>query len=144
MNAALLALPHGPEFRFVDTLDALVPGHSGSARYVLRGDEAFLAGHFPGAPLMPGVLLIEAIAQLGGVIAQADPAIPPLRELRLAAVQSAKITGSAVPGETLLLHATVLGRLGALVQVEGRALVGTKLVLTTKLALSGAMPEPCG
>jgi 3-hydroxyacyl-[acyl-carrier-protein] dehydratase len=141
MNAALSALPHGPEFRFIDALDALVPGHSGAARYLLRGDEAFLAGHFPDAPLMPGVLLIEAIAQLGGVVAQSDHAIPPLRELRLAAVQNAKITGSAVPGDILLLHATVLGRMGALVQIEGRALVGTKLVLTTRLALSGVVPE---
>jgi 3-hydroxyacyl-[acyl-carrier-protein] dehydratase len=140
MNAALSALPHGPEFRFIDALDALVPGSSGAARYLLRGDEAFLAGHFPGAPLMPGVLLIEAIAQLGGVVAQSDPVIPPLRELRLAAVQNAKITGSAVPGDVLLLHATVLGRMGALVQIEGRALVGTKLVLTTRLALSGVVP----
>ena len=137
MHPALLTLPHGPAFRFLDALDELVPGHSGSGRYLLRGDEAFLAGHFPGAPLMPGVLLIEAIAQLGGVVAQSDPAIAPLRELRLAAVHHAKITGSAVPGETLLLAATVTGRLGTLVQIEGRAHVGTRLVLSTKLTLGG-------
>ena len=90
MHAALLTLPHGPAFRFVDALDALVPGRSGAARYLLRGDEAFLDGHFPGAPLMPGVLLIEALAQLGGIIAQSDPDIPPLPDLRLAAVHNAK------------------------------------------------------
>jgi 3-hydroxyacyl-[acyl-carrier-protein] dehydratase len=137
MHAALLALPHGPEFRFIDALDALVPGQSAAAHYLLRGHEAFLAGHFPAAPLMPGVLLIEAIAQLGGIIAQSDPAIPPLRNLRLAAVQNAKITGSAVPGETLLLEASVRGRSGALVQIEGQARVGPRLVLTTRLTLAG-------
>lgn len=137
MHAALLNLPHGPAFRFIDALDRLVPGQSGAARYLLRGDESFLAGHFPDAPLMPGVLLIEAIAQLGGVIAQADPAIAPLRGLRLAAVHGAKITGSAVPGETLLLDAAVTGRMGSLVQIEGRAHVGSRLVLTTRLTLSG-------
>ena len=137
MHDALLTLPHGPAFRFIDVLDALVPGRSGTASYLLRGDEAFLAGHFPGAPLMPGVLLIEAIAQLGGVIAQSDPAIPPLRELRLAAVHNAKITGSAVPGETLRLDAAVTGRLGGLVQIEGRVHVGAKLVLSTRLTLGG-------
>jgi 3-hydroxyacyl-[acyl-carrier-protein] dehydratase len=142
MHAALSALPHGPEFRFIDALDALVPGQSGAARYLLRGDEAFLAGHFPGAPLMPGVLLVEAVAQLGGVVAQSDPVIPPLRELRLAAIHGAKITGSAVPGETLLVHASVLGRMGVLVQIEGRVLVGPKLVLTTKLTLSGLVAKP--
>jgi 3-hydroxyacyl-[acyl-carrier-protein] dehydratase len=142
MHAALLALPHGPEFRFIDALDALVPGQSGAAHYLLRGDEVFLAGHFPAAPLMPGVLLIEAIAQLGGVVAQSDPAIPPLRDLRLAAVHSAKIAGSAVPGETLLLHASVLRRMGGLVQIEGEARVGSKPVLSTRLTLTGVAPEP--
>lgn len=137
MHAALLTLPHGPAFRFIDALDQLVPGHSGAGRYLLRGDETFLAGHFPDAPLMPGVLLIEAIAQLGGVIAQSDPAIAPLPELRLAAVHSAKITGSAVPGETVLLEAEVTGRMGRLVQIEGRAHVAARLVLTTRLTLSG-------
>lgn len=141
MHAALSTLPHGPAFRFIDALDELVPGRSGSASYLLRGDEAFLAGHFPDAPLMPGVLLIEAIAQLGGVIAQSDPAIPPLRELRLAAVNNAKITGSAVPGETVRLSATVTGRLDALVQIEGRAHVGTRMVLSTRLTLGGLAPE---
>lgn len=137
MHAALLALPHGPEFRFIDALDELVPGQSGTACYLLRGDESFLAGHFPGAPLMPGVLLIEAVAQLGGVVAQSDPALPPVPGLRLAAVLNAKITGSAVPGDAITLHATVLGRMGALIQIEGRALVGHKVVLTTRLTLAG-------
>ena len=138
MNDALLILPHGPTFRFVDALDALVPGRSGAARYLLRGDEAFLSGHFPGAPLMPGVLLIEALAQLGGIIAQSDPVIPPLPALRLAAVHNAKITGSAVPGETLLLEAEVAGRMDSLVQIEGRVRVGSRLVLTTRLTLCGS------
>jgi 3-hydroxyacyl-[acyl-carrier-protein] dehydratase len=142
MHAALLTLPHGPSFRFVDSLDALVPGRSGAARYLLRGDEAFLAGHFPGAPLMPGVLLIEAIAQLGGIIAQSDPAISPLPDLRLAAVHNTKITGSAVPGETLLLEAEVSGRMDSLVQIEGRVRIGSRLVLTTRLTLGGSRFPP--
>ena len=140
MQAALNNLPHGPEFRFIDTLDELVPGQSGSARYLLRGDEAFLTGHFPGAPLMPGVLMVEAIAQLGGVVAQADPEIAPLSNLRLAAIHSAKITGSAVPGQTLLLQAAVLGRMGPLVQIEGQARIGSQVVLSTRVTLSGDDP----
>lgn len=74
---ALRALPHGPEFRFLDRLLALDPGRSGRAEYTLRGDEPFLRGHFPGQPLLPGVLLIEAAAQLAGVVAQSDPDVPP-------------------------------------------------------------------
>ena len=58
--------------------------------------------------------------------------------LRLAAVHNAKITGSAVPGETLLLEAEVAGRMDSLVQIEGRVRVGSRLVLTTRLTLCGS------
>lgn len=129
---ALAALPHGPEFRFVDELVALEPGRSGAGRYRVRGDEAFLAGHFPGDPLMPGVLLVEAIAQLGGVVAQGDPQRPPLANLRLAAVRAAKILGAARPGEVLEIHAAVEGRSGGLVQVRGEvSRAGTPLAAAT-------------
>ncbi|MGH7971808.1 MAG: 3-hydroxyacyl-ACP dehydratase FabZ family protein, partial [Limisphaerales bacterium] len=75
-------LPHGPGFRFVDQLLALEPGRSGTAEYRLKGDEPFLSGHFPGQPMFPGVLLVEAGAQLSGIVAQSDPAIVPLANLR--------------------------------------------------------------
>lgn len=133
----LAALPHGPEFRFVDALDSLEPGKSASARYTVRGDEAFLAGHFPGNPLMPGVILIEAIAQLGGVVAQSDPEIPPLANLLLTGVRGAKILGAARPGETLRIRAEVEGRLGAMIQVSGEVTVGERVLATAKVMLSG-------
>ncbi len=134
----LAALPHGPAFRFLDELTGLDPGRSGQASYRVRGDEAFLAGHFPGHPLMPGVILIEALAQLGGVVAQSDPAIPPLENLKLSAVRGAKIIGSAVPGEILTIHAEVDGRMDGLVQVHGTVTVGDRPVLTAQVTLSGA------
>lgn len=133
----LAALPHGPEFRFVDALDSLEPGKSGSARYTVRGDEAFLAGHFPGNPLMPGVILIEAIAQLGGVVAQSDPEIPPLANLMLTGVRGAKILGAARPGETLTIRAELEGRLGGMLQVSGEVSAGERVLATAKVMLSG-------
>ncbi len=138
LSAALASLPHGASFRFLDTLTALDPGKSVTGHYLLRGDEAFLPGHFPGAPLMPGVLLIEAVAQAGGVAAQTDPAIPPAAQMYLTAVRGAKITGSAVPGETLTITATVTARMGPLVQIEGTVMVGEKYVLKTQVTLSAA------
>lgn len=137
----LAALPHGPSFRFVDELTSLTPGQRGEGRYRVRGDEAFLAGHFPGNPLMPGVILIEALAQLGGVVAQCDPVLLPLGDLKLTAVRGAKITGSAVPGEQLVILAEVAGRLGGLVQVQGEVRIGERLVLTAQITLSGTIPE---
>ena len=136
-TASLASLPHGPEFRFVDELLSLVPGKQASGRYRVRGDEAFLAGHFPGQPLLPGVILIEAIAQLGGVVAQSDPQHGPLKNLRLTGVRVAKILGAAVPGEVLEISATVEGRLGPMVQIAGAISVDGRLVASAKITLSG-------
>lgn len=137
MNDPLAALPHGKEFRFVDAIQSLDPGKSATASYRVRGDEGFLEGHFPGNPLMPGVILIEAIAQLGGVVAQSDPSIPPLENLLLTGVRGAKILGAARPGETLTLHAEVEGRLGGMIQVSGEVNIGDRPLATAKIMLSG-------
>lgn len=137
LAAALRCLPHGPEFRFVDRLVHLDPGREGAAEYRVRGDESFLRGHFPGHPLVPGVLLVEAAAQVAGIVAQTDPEAGPLTGLKLAAIRAAKISGSAGPGEVLEIRARVTGRLGFLIQAEAEVQVAGRVVLATVLALSG-------
>jgi len=141
---ALASLPHGPSFRFVDELASLDGGKRGKAIYRVKGDEAFLEGHFPGNPMMPGVILIEAIAQLGGVVAQSDPAEIPLSDLRLTAVRAAKILGAATPGEVLEIQAVVEGRMGGLVQIDGEIHVGGNLMAKAKITLSGQVPGDAG
>src|SRR5439155_16161454 len=118
LTKALSLLPHGPEFRFLDRLTALAGGKSGEGEYRIRGDESFLRGHFPGAPIFPGVLLVEAAAQLAGVVAQSDPNVAPLQNLKLTALRNVKILGTAKPGETILIRAEISGRLGNLVQAR--------------------------
>jgi 3-hydroxyacyl-[acyl-carrier-protein] dehydratase len=137
LHTALQHLPHGPEFRFIDRLLVLDPGKHGVGEYRLRGDEPFLRGHFPGQPLMPGVLLIEAAAQLAGTVAQSDPQIPPLAGLKLTALRGAKIMGTAKPGEVIRVEARVNGRLGNLVQASATASIDGQLVLQVELTLSG-------
>src|SRR3954454_19035144 len=141
MNDALKLLPHGPEFRFLDRLTELDPGKCGSGEYTVRGDEPFLRGHFPGQPIFPGVLLVEAAAQLAGTVAQSDPQIPPLAGLKLTAVRAVKILGSARPGDVIRLEAVVSGRLGNLVQARATATVDGNIVLRAELTLSGEMPS---
>ena len=134
---ALQHLPHGPEFRFIDRLVTLDPGKHGVGEYTLRGDEPFLRGHFPGQPLMPGVLLVEAAAQLAGTVAQSDPQIPPMPGLKLTALRGVKILGSAKPGESIRVEARISGRLGSLVQASTTASVNGRIILQAELTLSG-------
>jgi len=138
LQRALNFLPHGAEFRFVDRLVNLTPGQSGEGEYKVRGDESFLRGHFPGEPIFPGVLLVEAAAQLAGVVAQSDPKIPPQKNLKLAALRNVRILGTAKPGEIIQLEARVTGRLGNLVQAQATASVAGEMVLKAELTLSGA------
>ena len=133
-------LPHGPEFRFLDKVLSLTPGKEGAGEYRVRGDEAFLRGHFPGDPIMPGVLLIEAAAQLAGVVAQSDPVVAPLAGLKLTALRGVKILGAARPGDVVRMEASIIARLGNLVQAEARGWVGEALVLKGELTLSGDAP----
>ena len=139
LDTALSLLPHGAEFRFLDRLVKLNPGQSGEGEYKVRGDEPFLRGHFPGEPIFPGVLLVEAAAQLAGVVAQSDPKIPPLAGLKLTALRNVKILGTAKPGETIQLEARITGRLGNLVQAQATAQVHGQIVLQAELVLSGEL-----
>lgn len=140
LRTALALLPHGPEFRFIDRVTALIPGKEGEAEFALKGDEPFLRGHFPDAPILPGVLLIEAAAQLAGIVAQSDPVLEPLRGLKLTAVRAAKILGTAQPGETIRLRAQIAGRMNHLIQASASADVEGRLVLETLITLSGEPP----
>ena len=137
LSEALARLPHGRQFRFVDRLLSLVPGQQGTAEYRIRGDEPFLAGHFPGQPLFPGVLLVEAAAQLAGVVAQSDLHTPPLPGLKLTALKGVKFLGAAQPGEVLQLAAQVTGRLANLVQADAVVRVDGRKIMEGALTLSG-------
>jgi 3-hydroxyacyl-[acyl-carrier-protein] dehydratase len=139
---ALALLPHGAEFRFIDRLLSLEPGKRAIGEYQVPEDAAFLRGHFPGEPLFPGVLLIEAAAQLAGVVAQSDPTIAPLGALKLAGVRAVKFTGSARPGETIRVEAGLTGRLANVVSATAGAWVEDQLVLRAELTLSGEVARP--
>jgi 3-hydroxyacyl-[acyl-carrier-protein] dehydratase len=140
LQLVMRSLPHGPEFRFVDRMVSLTPGVKGVGEYRVRGDEYYLRGHLPGEPILPGVLLVEAGAQVAGMVAQEDPANPSLPRLKLTALRAVKILGSARPGETLRIEAVITGRLGQMIQAEVSAFIADAKVLSAELALSGAGP----
>jgi len=96
-------LPHRPPFRFIDAVDACEPGVSITARYRLTGHEAFLAGHFPGFPVMPGVIQLEALAQAGGIALLAHERYTGKLPL-FGGVEKVRWRRLVRPGDELTLH----------------------------------------
>jgi 3-hydroxyacyl-[acyl-carrier-protein] dehydratase len=128
--AAVLA--HRPPFLFVDELVALEPGVSAAGRWHLTGDEAFFAGHFPGRPTLPGVLMCESIAQLGAIALLTDPRFAGKLPL-FGGIDKARFRRQAGPGDTLELEAS-LGRLSARAgKGTGRASVNGELACECEL-----------
>ena len=134
---AMRSLPHGPEFRFVDRMISLIPGKEGVGEYHVRGDEYYLRGHMPGEPIVPGVLLMEAAAQVAGMVAQDDPSNPRWPMLKLTALRAVKIFGAVRPGQTLRIEAAITGQLDSLIQARVSAFVEDARVLSAELSLSG-------
>lgn len=106
MDDPVALLPHRPPFRFVDAVDELVPGASITARYRVTGDEAFLAGHFPGNPVFPGVIQLEALAQAGAIAVLADERYAGKLPL-FGGVEDVRFRRMVVPGDELVLDVTL-------------------------------------
>jgi 3-hydroxyacyl-[acyl-carrier-protein] dehydratase len=104
-------LPHRPPFLLLDELTALEPGRSAAGRWHLSGDEWFFAGHFPGRPTLPGVLMVESLAQTGAMAVLTDERFAGKLPL-FGGVDGVKFRRQVIPGETLDL-AVEMTRLGS-------------------------------
>jgi 3-hydroxyacyl-[acyl-carrier-protein] dehydratase len=131
-DALVALLPHRPPFRFVDAIDALEPGASVRGRYRVTGDEEFLAGHFPGNPVFPGVLQLEALAQTGAIAVLADERYAGKLPL-FGGVEKARFRRLVQPGDELVMTVE-LERLSARGGWgQGRAIVDDKVACEARL-----------
>lgn len=125
-------LPHRAPFLFVDEILDLQPGQSARARWALTGDEWFFEGHFPGRPTLPGVLMCEAIAQVGALAVLSDERFAGKLPL-FGGLDGARFRRQVGPGDELVLECE-MGRLSARAgKGTGRALLDGKVATEAAL-----------
>ena len=113
-------LPHRPPMRLVDEIADLVDGQSARGLRVARPEDWYFQGHFPDDPVVPAIVLIELLAQTGGLAAASgEERSGSAAMLRVAAVGPFKFPGAARPHQLLEARARVIGRIGRLIRIEG-------------------------
>jgi 3-hydroxyacyl-[acyl-carrier-protein] dehydratase len=123
-------LPHREPFRFVSRVIQVRPGHSAAGEWHVRGDEAFFAGHFPDRPIVPGVLIAEAMAQISGLAGPEDS--HPHGKL---AQVDIRFEQTVVPPARIELHSTLARVMGSLQMYDVAATVGGTVVARGRLIL---------
>jgi 3-hydroxyacyl-[acyl-carrier-protein] dehydratase len=115
-------LPHRPPMRLVEEIADLVAGESARGLRVARPEDWYFQGHFPDDPVVPAIVLIELLAQTGGLAAASGEPSGSPATLRVAAVGPFKFPGGARPHQLLDARARIVGRVGGMIKVEGEVL----------------------
>ena len=123
-------LPHRDPFLFVDCVRNLTPGDEATGEKTFAECDPMFAGHFPGNPIVPGVILTEALAQMAGIAGSSE------KGFLLSAIRAMKFPSPAKPGEKIILHARKTGALGALVQFSVSADVDGRIVAEGQIVLN--------
>ncbi len=126
-------LPHREPFVFVDRIIEIDSGVAATCEKIFPSDAPVFRGHFPGNPLVPGVLLTEALAQTAGIAAAGGNEG---RQFLLSAISSMKFPAAARPDESLRLDARKSGSMGGLWMFDVRASVGHRVVAEGRIVLS--------
>jgi 3-hydroxyacyl-[acyl-carrier-protein] dehydratase len=122
-------LPHREPYLMIDEVDVEEKGVKGSAKKKLTGDEYFFEGHFPGRPVMPGVLIVEAISQAAMVVLDSGG-------LKLKGVEKIKFRQPIQPGDVILINVEVLSSENDEYTVKGEVLLEGNLAASGNIILS--------
>jgi 3-hydroxyacyl-[acyl-carrier-protein] dehydratase len=136
IDGILKRLPHRYPFLMVDRVIEVVPGKSIVAVKNISVNEAYFQGHFPGHPVMPGVLIIEALAQAGGVLAYETAAAEErIWILYLVGIEETRFKQTVRPGDQLILRVELekrrrnLWRFKAVAEVDGKLVAETQILM---------------
>jgi beta-hydroxyacyl-ACP dehydratase FabZ len=135
-------LPHRFPFLLVDRVASVEPGKSIVALKNVSANEAFFVGHFPGHPVMPGVLIVEALAQAGGILAWESVAEGErITLLYLVGIENTRFKQPVRPGDQVVLKVSLVQRRRSLWRFEAHAEVDGKLVAETEIMMADG-PKP--
>jgi len=135
IHEILRRIPHKPPFLLIDRAEAFVANESLVGVKCVTINEPFFAGHFPGSPVMPGVLIVEAMAQTGGLLmSKSWNADPTGKIILFMSVDNCRFRHPVRPGDVLRLHVTVARSRANVVKFDGKARVGDKLVAEAEFA----------
>jgi 3-hydroxyacyl-[acyl-carrier-protein] dehydratase len=132
-------LPHQPPMRLLEDVVSVGPGKEAVGARLAKADDFYFQGHFPQDPVVPAIILIEMVAQVGGLAAGAPKAgeEPRPLQLRVAAIGPFKFPAAARPGARLEASARVAGNLGDLYKIEGTVTADGVVVAAGTLTLAG-------
>ncbi|MBA4392322.1 MAG: 3-hydroxyacyl-[acyl-carrier-protein] dehydratase FabZ [Desulfobacca sp.] len=126
-------LPHRYPFLMVDRILELTLGEKVIGLKNVTINESFFQGHFPGRPVMPGVLILEAMAQTGGILAYKSTPEMRGKLIYFLAIDKVKFRKPVIPGDQLILELSALRRGNKVWKMQGKAFVGESLVAEAEL-----------
>ncbi|TKD50764.1 3-hydroxyacyl-ACP dehydratase FabZ [Sphingomonas baiyangensis] len=145
IQRVMAALPHRYPMLLVDRVEEIVPDRSIRAVKAVTINEGFFQGHFPGRPIMPGVLIVEALAQAAGVLAVESLGLAGSGKLvYFMAIEEAKFRKPVEPGVLLTLEVEFVQKRSSVCKFAGRALLGDQVAATANFTAMIADPPKAG